>query len=438
MEAVGSAVGIASLGIQVCQGLLAYYDSWKSYKTHITTVNNGITNLCETFTLLQESLLHASLDPARAGRVQKCLDSCVDGLEKLQRKLQKLRTHSAPSGARQRAWAEVQRSFYPFRESTLVKLREIVTDLRGQLSLAVQVLQLDCDIVGLQAQTRIEGYTKDTAIRTLGIEDSVAHLSVQTEQLLAGQVLAWLSPPDPYSNHASARRHHEPQTGLWLLQSDQYKRWKAGRCRHLWMYGKAGCGKTILSSTVIEDVRLRCENAQDAVLALFYFSFSDSRKQSYESLLCSLVAQLGWKEPCRSMLQREYDKPDRGLPGPEALEEMLLSSLGKHGDIFLTLDALDECSEDDEARRNMLDFLERLSDRAPNLKIFATSRELQDIRECMNTLNADVLSVSTRPVDADIVRYVSSELSRDRKLNRWDGSTKTIIVDMFAEKADGM
>ena len=81
---------------------------------------------------------------------------------------------------------------------------------------------------------------------------------------------------------------------------------------------------------MIEDIRLRCKTAVNTSLAIFYFSFSDNRKQSFESLLCSLVAQFGWKEPGRSMLQREYDKPNRSLPGPAALEEILVSSISQY------------------------------------------------------------------------------------------------------------
>jgi Cdc6-like AAA superfamily ATPase len=204
------------------------------------------------------------------------------------------------------------------------------------------------------------------------------------------------------------------------------------------LYGKAGCGKTVLSSTVIENVRLYCKSAGNAALAVFYFSFSDNRQQSFESLLCSLVAQLGWKEPGRSMLQREYDKPNRNLPEITMLEEILLSSTSQYDEVFLALDALDECPESEGARRNMLDGLERLSEKASNLRIFATSRELRDIRQCMDSLEAEVVTISSRPVDADIGRYVAGELSRDRKLSRLDEDTKTLIMETFARNADGM
>jgi hypothetical protein len=138
------------------------------------------------------------------------------------------------------------------------------------------------------------------------------------------------------------------------------------------------------------------------------------------------------------MLQREYDKPNRSLPGPAALEEILVSSMLHYDEVFLALDALDECPESEEARRNMLDGLERLSKKALNLKILATSRELRDIHDHIDSLGADTVPISTRPVDADIERYVGSELLSDRKLCRLDADLKALIIKTFAEKADGM
>ena len=138
------------------------------------------------------------------------------------------------------------------------------------------------------------------------------------------------------------------------------------------------------------------------------------------------------------MERREYEKPNRSLPGVEALEEILLSSIGQYNKVFLALDALDECSESESAQWNMLDGLERLSERASNLKIVATSCKLRDINRCMESLGADIIPIDTRKVNADIGRYVGNELSRDRKLSRLDGDIKALIIETFAEKADGM
>ena len=282
--------------------------------------------------------------------------------------------------------------------------------------------------------------------------DGVAQLSVQSQSLSRNvqglmtvhqsdrfrKIADWLSAPDPWTNHASARLRHEPQTGAWLPGSDQYRRWKAGDISHLWVYGKAGCGKTVLCSTAIEDVRAHCENATNAGYAVFYFSFSEDRKQSDENFLRSLVVQLGCKEPSLSMLQQAFDRPQRSLLGPDDLGKILLSSFRSYDEVFLLLDALDECPEGGEVRQTVLKRLEWLSRSAPNVRILATSRELGDVRESMEMVGANPISIASRSVDADIRKYVSSELSRDRRLCRLDAATKTLIEETVLQKADGM
>ena len=445
MDAAGSAVGIASLGIQICQGLLSYYDGWRGYDADVSSAYDTVDDLSRTLALLRALLGCNELDEEKKDRVKRCLHSCEERLAKLSRKSQKLRKYGQPEGFRQKAWAELQRAWYPFRASTLARLREIVADVLERLKLAIDVLQLDVSTTSQRTLKSVAADTSNLVSCTVAIATSVAHVSAHSQQILDLQqsdqfkkIKAWLSAPDPWVNHASARQRHEPHTGSWLLKSDQYQKWREGQIRHLWLYGKAGCGKTVLSSTVIEDVRLQCEGAGNTALAVFYFSFSDNRQQSFESLLRSLVAQLGWKEPGWSMLQREYDKPDRSLLATEALEEILLSSIGKYDYVFLVLDALDECPEIDEARRTMLEGLERLSGKASNLKLLATSRELQDIRERMSFLGVDFVPISKRSVDVDIGKYVGNELSRHLKLSRLNEDLKTLIMETFAGKADGM
>ena len=437
--------GVASLGIQICQGLLAYYDAWRGYDSDVSNAYDSIEDLSKTLASLQGSLASDDLDEEKKDRVKRCVHSCEESLTKLLQKSQKLRKYEQPEGVRRKAWAEVQRAWYPFRASTLAKLREIVADVCERLKLAVQVLQLDVSTTSQHMLRSVAADTSKIVDRTVAISTSVAHVSAQNQQMVDLQqadqfrkIADWLSPPDPWINHASARQHHEPHTGSWFLQSHQYQRWKSGQIRNLWLYGKAGCGKTVLTSRVIEDVGRHCESAINAGLAIYYFSFSDGRKQSFNSLLLSLVAQLGGREPGLSMLQQEYDKPNRSLLGVDALQEIVLSSIGQYDETFLVLDALDECPESEEARRSILDGLERLARKASNLKVLATSRELLDIREHMDSFGADVLPISTQPVDADIERYVGNELSRDRKLSRLDGDLKTLIMKTFAEKADGM
>lgn len=83
----GSAVGITSLGIKVGQGLLAYYDDWKDYKSDIGGAFDLVADLSKTLGLLQGSLEPGELDDERSQRVKSCLKTCEDSLTELSEKL---------------------------------------------------------------------------------------------------------------------------------------------------------------------------------------------------------------------------------------------------------------------------------------------------------------------------------------------------------------
>lgn len=66
------------------------------------------------------------------------------------------------------------------------------------------------------------------------------------------EIKSWLNPPDPSTNanHARALRHKG--TGMWLLENSVFRSWYLGSHRHTWLHGLAGCGKTVLSTTVLD------------------------------------------------------------------------------------------------------------------------------------------------------------------------------------------
>ena len=437
MEVAGTAVGIASLGIQVCQGLLDYYDSWKGYDSDISSAYDAISDLSKTLILLKTTLQQQT-DEERVGRVRTCVKDCEDALLELEKRRNSLQKYGQPEGLRQKMRAGLQKTWYPFRKETLEALAASVTNVQERLKLALQVLQLD---IGTESQKLVLRLLSQTTTQN----DTIAQIAVQSQRILDAQqsdefrkIVAWLAPPDPGTNHATARQHHESQTGDWLLKSTQYTNWKTGAVSHLWMYGKAGCGKTILSSTAIEDIRDTCQKDADASYAFFYFSFSDKRKQSDGDLLRSLVVQLGWREPGLSMLLQAYKNNKSSVPGPDELERILLASVRPCARVYLIMDALDECPEDHEARQRVLELMERLTQGASNLKILATSRELPAIRESMVALRSEPMRIATSDVDADIQRYVANQLSGDRSFGKFRKETLLLIESTITSKADGM
>lgn len=77
-------------------------------------------------------------------------------------------------------------------------------------------------------------------------------------------------------NYQNALKQRYAETGRWLLESKNYLKWKEEGKTSIWLHGIPGCGKTILSSTVIEDVPRFCENDPGKVIVYFYFDFSEA------------------------------------------------------------------------------------------------------------------------------------------------------------------
>ena len=66
------------------------------------------------------------------------------------------------------------------------------------------------------------------------------------DQIHREEIHRWLSGPDPSTNHNRARRSRQEKTGSWFLESKTYAHWQEQKSL-LWLHGKAGCGKTVLS-----------------------------------------------------------------------------------------------------------------------------------------------------------------------------------------------
>ena len=207
---------------------------------------------------------------------------------------------------------------------------------------------------------------------------------------------------------------------------------------HLWLYGPAGCGKTILASTIIEDIRKHHNKIPGTICCMFYFTFSDERKQTYMDLLRSTLYQLSCEPMGRGLLLEMIDKPDSPGPTLSVLESALVSSCERYRQVILVLDALDECPGDCDTREALLDSLLAMAIKVPNLKILATSRELADIKQSMVLLKATPIFVAKKETNTDIRKYITTQLISDRRLSKLDPATQEIVLKAICEKADGM
>ena len=145
MEAFGIAssfAGLVSLGMTVCNGILAYYSAWKDSNNDVRKMYEKMELLSKLFVVLRQSIENPLLERAVVLQVEEHIGLCENGINALNKKLDKIKINSQTTNPREKTRTYVQRSLYPFRESNLMKLTETCNELRDHLILALNVLQM--------------------------------------------------------------------------------------------------------------------------------------------------------------------------------------------------------------------------------------------------------------------------------------------------------
>ncbi|KAH7200913.1 hypothetical protein BKA60DRAFT_601085 [Fusarium oxysporum] len=273
-----------------------------------------------------------------------------------------------------------------------------------------------------------------SSIEFMGNEIKYTVMSMASDHRFA-KIERWLSPPDYSTNANLARERRHPGTGTWLLDSSAFREWTVGTRRHLWLHGLAGCGKTILSTTILDHL---LQIYTHTTLA-FFFDFSDPGKQKLENLLHSLAVQLyhTGKEAAKrldSLFASNDDgrrKPDTN--GLSACVDTMIQSAGK---VFIIIDALDECT----TRQELLHWIRGLA--YSNCQLLVTGRpEVEFQREIPRLLDEhNCVLLEKQAVNADIRSYVEVTLEQkpDFVSKKLSQGILEEIRDKIGDGADGM
>jgi hypothetical protein len=180
--------------------------------------------------------------------------------------------------------------------------------------------------------------------------------------------------------------------------------------------------------------------------AYYYCDFRDAKKQDLYGLLSSLISQLSAKsDECYEVLSRLYSTSAGATPTSSVLtkcmEDML--SLPEQGDIYIIIDALDECPNISgmvSAREEILKLLKGLVHlRCSNLHLCVTSRPEVDIRRVLDPLKPLQISLhDERGQKDDIIGYIKSVIQSDWDMQQWSEEVQQQVIDALSEKADGM
>ena len=275
--------------------------------------------------------------------------------------------------------------------------------------------------------------------------NAVKHLGFEQRR---EKIDRWLLPPDPSKNYNKALEQRHKGSGHWFLESSAFTEWKTRRNSFLWLHGIPGCGKTILSSAIIKDLNSILSSQP---LLYFYFDFNDTGKQTLESMIRALISQLYYKhiktsQQTSQRLDTLFSSCEDGRQQPTCrlLCEVFLHMIEQVKEVWLVLDALDECrTRKGPSTEGLLSWIrEVLNSEQRNVHLLVTSRPEQDIKsEIMRFAHIDdVIPIQSSLITNDIRAYVRARVREDNGLKRWRSQpeVQNKIETKLMEKADGM
>ncbi|KAL5321110.1 hypothetical protein ACEPPN_011922 [Leptodophora sp. 'Broadleaf-Isolate-01'] len=262
--------------------------------------------------------------------------------------------------------------------------------------------------------------------------------ALQRPELDRAELVQWMRSHNPYTNHLAAQRKKQAHTGSWFLRGSQYSQWKGGLTPLLWVAGSPGSGKTVLCSTIIENLREYSTMDTSAMMAYYYFDFSEADKLTLDSFIRSIIVQLTANLPeipqDLSSLHASC-KESKQEPPIESLKQVLRNILMRSSKTIIVIDALDECSQSEE----LVQFIgEMISWGGSKLRLLVVSRQHFEGADALEELRPSYVSIQDEVANNDILTFVQEILSKDVKLRNWPPQVKKEIQTALVSKSNGM
>ena len=245
----------------------------------------------------------------------------------------------------------------------------------------------------------------------------------------------WLRPSHVREIHDQQVTARLDGTCYWIESNAMFNKWtdptfSALPDRLLCISGTHGCGKSVLSSSIVIGLE------KDQKHALFFsFSSTDVNRSSSKNLIRTIFWQLLQKNTDVKGANLISSLMSRGQP----LVSELWESLGNlmelmNGPVYCIIDGVDECSDFDQGVvRSILKFL----DACPNIRFLLLGRP-HTIQSLFQTedRSARVIEIMPAMLDRDIEAFITDQISGSDVLQLSEIRDRISIA--IKERSDGM
>ncbi|RSL80077.1 hypothetical protein CEP51_006860 [Fusarium floridanum] len=370
---------------------------FQSAPSQFEDISNEVRSLSIVLSDVDVTVSELELDPYQRNDLQHVISSCRDVLERLEDTLDKYRDLHADKGRLgsrvKRAWKRLN-----WEPDDIRELRERIT---------LNTTLLNTFLGGISSQTMY------------AIKQGVDRLNLQQDNKQRLKTLDWLTPLDYAAQQQDFISRRQPGTGKWLLESKEYQNWLTTMGHTLFCPGMPGAGKTILTSTVVEDLTTRQDD------------------QNLTNLLACILRQfiqhLAQVPGIVNDLQKKCVDEKNRRPTLDEFLSLLQVVAAEISRVFIVVDALDECQASEGCRARLLSELFELQVKC-GVNIFATSRFIPDIVDTFEIGTA----LEIRASNEDVERYVKGRIDHLQPFVRRNKQLQEEIKVGISTAVDGM
>ncbi|KAL8751138.1 MAG: hypothetical protein Q9199_006626 [Rusavskia elegans] len=426
--------GLVTLTDLVFCRIFKYVQAVKGASKEISALSSEVGALYGILSSLQ--LVCQQLDPkmfvATTIRTHY-INSCTQTLEKMRIILNKdstssLQTQTIESIKRKLRW--------PFSSSEVKTLLAECERHKTTLGLALKADSMSGLVQLLSSQDDIRDTVNEINTNLKQRHEADTRIAINEKRQ---SILNSFGTTDPSKNQKMGLKLRQPGTGLWLIESQEYRHWAQTENSKLWLQGIPGAGKTVLAATVIEEI-LRESNSNHAV-AFFYCDYKDSATQKPHFILGSLMQQIAKQD------EESFEKvklfcdtynpeyKDNVLYDPQELRDLICNLTISFNQATIVVDGLDECVNAGEVTELLASLNQE--EKETNIKTLFLSRNEVEIREYLEGYAE--IAIAAR--SSDLRLYVGAEMdarTRNHKLRIKDQSLKDYIMEKLVEGAEGM
>ncbi|KAF5340346.1 hypothetical protein D9611_007918 [Ephemerocybe angulata] len=218
------------------------------------------------------------------------------------------------------------------------------------------------------------------------------------------EIVAWLKGPKFLRIYEEALGQRLSNTGVWFIESEEFRQLVEGKDVVVWGTGMPGAGKTVISSFSLERLKEIFKGQEGVGIVGAYIRYTE--RPPTRAIFAGLLSQLVKDHPCAYHYMRHiYIQKDRGDLSDLDMVKAFQDIVGLLSKVFLIIDGLDEA--DDGVKDDLLRALPFLG-----ANVLITSRPL----ELYSPRLPHALHVSIEARTEDIDHFVEEKIKSSSKL----------------------